>query len=168
MIITTSVAGKGSGVGHTYASDNATERKTMAPVATARVLPFVPRQPETIPPIVLQTFTYDDRRTVLPALIAALDHTGCWLLERKPLSLTHMEFRFETQLRGALELYSALIGSGLEMTRGTHLALTGLCTLGKHSRRATDAARVVEVKLEVSFLEDLHLASALMPGAGAA
>ena len=140
----------------------------MAPVATARVLPFVPRKPETIPPLALQTFTYDDRRVVLPALLAALEHTGCWLLERKPLSLTPDR----VPLRNATAL---LLGSllrahrrGLEMTRGTHLALTGLCTLGKHSRRATDAGRVVEVRLEVSFLEDIHLASALMPGAGAA
>jgi hypothetical protein len=120
------------------------------------------------PPLVLQTFCYDDRRTVLPALTEALGNCGCWVLERNAPSATQVALRFELQLRSALDLYSALMGSGLELTRAGHLGLTGLCTVRKHRRRHPSPFRVVEVRLEIKFLEEILLAGALLSDAGAA
>jgi hypothetical protein len=120
------------------------------------------------PALLLQGFSYDERRKVLPAVARALENCGCFLLERRAVSLTQMNVRFEMQLRASLELYSSLIGAGLELTRASHLALTGLCTVRKHNRRGASSRRVVEVRLELSFLEEIDLASALVPGAARA
>ena len=116
----------------------------------------------------LKSFTYQDRRIILPALADAMNHSGCWVLERKALSLTQMGCRFEIQLRSVLELYSALIAAGLELTRGSHIDLTALCTLRQHNPTPADLGRVVDIRLEISFLEELDLKSFLTPGAALA
>jgi len=67
-----------------------------------------------------------------------------------------------------LDLYSGLIGAGLELTRGSHLELTGLCGLLKHDLTAAARRRIVHVQLEISFLEELDLKSILTPGAALA
>jgi hypothetical protein len=118
--------------------------------------------------LALQSFSYEGRRLILPALADAMTHTGCWLLDRKVISITQVEYTFEVQQRAILDLYSALIGAGLELTRGSHLELTGICTLLQHNPTAAARRRILHVKLEVSFLEELDLKSILMPGAALA
>jgi len=116
----------------------------------------------------LQSFSYEGRRVILPALADAMTHCGCWLLERKVASYTQLDYIFELQQISMLELYSELIGVGLELTRGSHLELTALCGLLAHSFSPADRRRIVHVHLEVSFLEELDLQSVLKPGAGLA
>jgi hypothetical protein len=108
-------------------------------------------------PLALKSFSYEDRREILPALAEAMTECGCWLRDRKTVSLSQMEYSFEVQLRSAFELYSGLIGCGLELTRASHLELTGLCMLRQHNPRPSELGRVVNVRLEVSFLEDLDM-----------
>ncbi len=122
-----------------------------------------------MPTLDLQGYSYQDRTGLLPELTSALTHSGGWVLERRTLSATTMEFKLEIQLRGIVELYSALIGTGLELTRTTHSMLTDLCTCRQHrNRTVTDPAQVVSLRLELSFLEDVTLHSLLMTGSGAA
>jgi hypothetical protein len=103
----------------------------------------------------LRGYSYDERRHILPAVTEVVSSGGCWLRERRILSFTQIEFYFEMQLRGALDLYSALIGAGLELTQPSHSELTGLCTVRRHDGRLRQhIGRVVSVRLEVSFLED--------------
>lgn len=116
----------------------------------------------------LQTYTYDERREVLGKLAGALDRSGAWVLERTTPSVEMTRLQVEIQLRSALELYSGLVGSGLELTRGTHIALTELCTLARHRRRGRDPFRVVEMVLEVSFLDEMEHSVMTMAGAAAA
>ena len=112
----------------------------------------------------VRSFTYDDRREILKALGEAMNRSGCWLLERKALSTTQMEYRFEVQLHSAVDLYIALIECGLELTRASHLELTELCMLRKHNQSQCELRRVIPVRLEISFLEDVA-ALGMMPGA---
>lgn len=112
----------------------------------------------------VRSFTYDDRREILAALGEAMNLCGCWLLERKALSTTQMEYRFEVQLHSAVDLYIALIECGLELTRASHLELTELCMLRKHNQSQCELRRVIHVRLEISFLEDVA-ALGMMPGA---
>ena len=127
--------------------------------------PFsIPPAPPVPALLGLAAFSYEDRRDILPALSEAMSLCGCWLLERKPVSLTQMEFRFELQLHGIVELYAALIAAGLELTRASHLELTGLCTVRKHGRASTRLSSVVTVALEVTFLEEITLPAVLSTG----
>jgi len=93
---------------------------------------------------------------------------GCWLLERKAVSVTQLEYIFEIQQRAALDLYTALIEAGLELTRGSHIELTSLCAVLAHASASVDRRRVIHVTLEVNFLEELDLRSILVPGAALA
>jgi len=134
-----------------------------------RALPTPPAEP--VPGICtldIETFSYEDRRIIFPAITEALELCGCWLLDRRPTSLTQVEFRFELQLRSVVDLYAALIAAGLELTRASHTDLTLLCTLRKHQDYPSSLAGVVAVQLAVSFLEDAGLPLAMSIGAGRA
>jgi hypothetical protein len=114
------------------------------------------------PALDLRAFTFDERRDILPVVTEVLSAAGCWLRERRFLSFSQVEFLFELQLRQALDLYSALIAAGLELTPDTHAELTGLCTLRRHNHRLplTQEARpgrILSARLEVSFLEETAL-----------
>ena len=80
----------------------------------------------------IQAFTYEQRNGLLPVLTAAFSNCGGWVLERKTLSPTNMEFRVEIQLRAILDLYAAIIATGVELTRSGHETLTELCTRRIH------------------------------------
>lgn len=129
-------------------------------------LPVSPT-PGAVPPLRLQTFTYDDRRETLAAVGRALDRCGAWVLDRQAISVELTRLRLEMELRSALELYSGLIAAGLELTRGSHLALTELCTLARHRRRGREPFRVVELVLELSFLDEMEHRPMPLPGAAA-
>jgi hypothetical protein len=111
----------------------------------------------------IQGFSYDERRDVLPVLTSSFAECGGWILDRKTLSATTMEFRIEIQLRAILDLYASIISSGIELTRSGHLALTDLCTCHRHHTSA-EHSQIVPIRLEISFLEAITLNSLLMAG----
>ena len=116
----------------------------------------------------IQGFTYEERHGLLPTLTAAFSNCGGWVLERKTLSPTNIEFRMEIQLHSILELYAAIIASGVELTRSGHLSLTGLCTRCNHLQLTAELCKIVEIRLEISFLDDVTLHSLLAGGSGLA
>jgi hypothetical protein len=112
----------------------------------------------------IQGFSYEERHGLLPTLTSAFADCGGWVLDRKTLSPTTMEFRIEIQLRAIVDLYASIVASGLELTRSAHLALTDLCTCRKHLHTTTDLGQIISIRLEISFLEDLTLHSLLSAG----
>jgi len=91
---------------------------------------------------------------------------GTWeSTEIKIGSPTTMEIRLEIQLCAILDLYASIVSSGLELTRGGHLALTDLCTCRRHHTTAADLGQIVSIRLEISFLEDITLSYLLTAGA---
>lgn len=118
--------------------------------------------------IEIQAFTYEDRHGMLPALTAALGRCGGWILDRRTVSPTQLEFRVEIQLRAVLDLYGALVEQGVELTRAGHEGLTDLCARRKHVRHSAELGQVVAVRLELSFLDDVTLHNVLSSAAGAA
>ena len=109
----------------------------------------------------IQSFSYQERTGILPVLTTAFADCGGWVLDRRTLSPSTMEFRIEIQIRAALELYAAIIASGLELTRSGHLSLTELCTCRKHLTRSSQLGQIVAIRIEISFLEDVTLHSLL-------
>jgi hypothetical protein len=107
----------------------------------------------------IQGFSYEERDGLLPGLTSAFADCGGWILNRKTLSPSTMEFRLEIQLRAAVDLYSSILASGLELTRAGHLGLTHLCTCRKNLRSAADLGQIVSIRIEISFLEDVTLQS---------
>ena len=116
----------------------------------------------------LHAFSYEDRHGMLPCLTTAFTQSGGWVLERKTTSATTMQFRFEIQLHSIVDLYAALVSTGVEFTRATHALLTELCTCRRHILQSARANQVLTLSLDLSFLEDVTLHSMLMTGSGMA
>jgi hypothetical protein len=123
---------------------------------------------KTIETLELFGYCYTDRIALLPKLTAAFTNCGGWILERRTISPTAMEYRFEIQLSGIVEMYGSLVGLGLELTRGTHDQLTDLCVCRKHMTVNRDSCPVLTIRLEIAFLADMTLHSMLMTGSGLA
>jgi hypothetical protein len=107
----------------------------------------------------IQGFSYEERQGLLPSLTSAFADCGGWILDRKTLSPTSMEFRLEIQLRAVIDLYSSILASGLELTRAGHLGLTHLCTCRKNLSTLADLGQVIALRIEITFLEDVTLHS---------
>jgi hypothetical protein len=116
----------------------------------------------------IQAFTYEQRHSLLPQLASAFISCGGWILDRKTLSASNMEFRVEIQLRAILDLYAAMLAAGVEFTRAGHDALTELCTRHQHLRISSDLGQIVPIRLEIAFLEDMTLHALLAAGPGLA
>ena len=116
----------------------------------------------------IQAFTYEQRHGLLADFTAAVANCGGWILERKTLSSSNIEFRIEVQLRSILDLYAAIISTGVELNRSGHEALTELCTRRKHLRLAADLGQTIAIRLELSFLDDITLHSLLSSGSSLA
>jgi hypothetical protein len=116
----------------------------------------------------IQGFTYEQRNDLLPDLTAAFCNCGGWIVDRRTLSANNMEFRVELQLRAVLELYAAIVGTGVELTRSGHDSFTELCTRRKHLRAATELGHIVGIRLEIAFLDDVTLHSLLWSGGAVA
>ena len=101
----------------------------------------------------LRGHSYEDHRVTIPALLDTLAACGCWVLEQKALSSTQTELSFEVQVRSSFELYSGLVAAGIELSRDSHVRMSGLCTLRGHNPRQARRRRVVTVRLGLSFLE---------------
>lgn len=112
----------------------------------------------------IQSFSYDERQGILSTLTSAFADCGGWIIDRKTLSPSTMEFRLEIQLRSILDLYASIVSSGLELTRAGHLSLADLCTCRKNLAASADLGQIIGVRLEISFLEDVTLHSLLMTG----
>ena len=116
----------------------------------------------------IQGFTYEQRHSLLSDLTAAFSKCGGWVLERKTLSPTHMEFRIEIQLLAILDLYAALVATGVEFTRFGRDVLAELCTRRKHLQLAAELGQIVAIRLEIAFLDDVTLHSLPASGSGLA
>lgn len=113
----------------------------------------------------IQGFSYGERDGLMAYLITEIHDCGGWVLDRKNLSPTVIEIHIEIQPRSAIDLYAALVASGLQLTRAGHLSLTALSTCRQYPGRFGE---IVPVRLEVSFLENMTLQSLLMTGSALA
>jgi hypothetical protein len=116
----------------------------------------------------IQAFTYEQRHTLLADLTIALSNCGGWILERNTFSHGNVTFRVEIQLRSILDLYAAIVSTGVEFTRSGHEALTELCTRRNHMLLPPELGQVIVLRLEIAFLADVTLHSLLSAGAGLA
>ena len=109
----------------------------------------------------IQAFTYEHRQALLDDLTTVVCNCGGWIVDRKPLSPTNMEFHIEVQLRAILDLYAGILGTGVELTRPGHENLTELCTRRKYRRITAVLGQIVSLRLEINFVDDSTLHSLL-------
>ena len=106
-----------------------------------------------MPIIELRGHSYEEHTQLLPRLLETMSACGCWLLEQRILSLTTTELSFELQLRSVFELYSALLASGVDLSRDSHTLMKSLCTIRDHNPHRARRRRILIVHLELAFRE---------------
>ena len=105
------------------------------------------------PVLELRGFSYAEQSQIIPVLLCTLDLCDCWLEQWRMPSPSQAVLCFEVHVRSVFELYSELAVTGVELTRESHVKLTGLCTMvGLKPRRAM-RGWVRNVRLKVSFLD---------------
>lgn len=105
----------------------------------------------------LQCLTYDERATVLPAITDAVDRAGGWILDRKTMASHALELHIELQLRALVDVYAALVSSGVELTREAHLLLTERCVCRQYQKSRQSMSSILSLQLEVAFLSDVAM-----------
>lgn len=116
----------------------------------------------------IQGYSYEPSEPLLRRLNRSLVKCGGWVLDRRATSSATYEIIVEIELRFVLELYTALIASGLELTRGNHLVLTDLCTCRLHLLGKNEMRQTIGMRIEVSFLKQLTLHNLLTTGCSVA
>ncbi|MEO6803909.1 MAG: hypothetical protein ABI197_11780 [Granulicella sp.] len=111
-------------------------------------------------------YSYSDRFNIMLSLTDSLTDSGAWITDRNTVSASTTELCFEIQLGCVLDLYSAIIVSGLELTRAAHFAMTDLWTC--YNNLQDCCSNVIAVRLEINFVEDVTLHSLLATAAGLA
>jgi hypothetical protein len=111
--------------------------------------------PPEIPVIELRGRSFEDRQEIVPVLLNTMASCGCWLLERRELPPNATQFSFELQLRSVFELYSGLLSSGVELSRDSHTRMKSLCTVRDHNPHRARRRRILTIRLELIFVEEL-------------
>ncbi len=102
----------------------------------------------------LQCLTYDERSVVLPALTEAVDRAGGWILERRTTAAHALELSIELQVRALVDVYAALVSSGVELTRKAHMLLTERCVCRQYQSSRGAMSTILSIHLEIAFLAD--------------
>ena len=108
-----------------------------------------------IPVIELRGRSFEDHQQLVPVLLGTLANSGCWLLERRELPPNATELKFELQLRSVFELYSGLLSCGVDLSRDSHTRIKSLCTVRDHNPHRAKRRRILTVRLELIFMDEL-------------
>ena len=107
--------------------------------------------------IEVHSVSLEERSALLQRLYRVLAGCGCWTVGYQRSGARAVEYSFEVELATMVELYCGLAQTGLEMTEGSHRALTELCVLQSHERMLHRmkglTPRVVSVRLRMSFVD---------------
>ena len=106
-----------------------------------------PIAPLAHPSLILQTTTAIPLNTLLPRLESNLRSSGVWLESADTLSATAVNLSIELHQQDARCLYTALVGSGLDLAHSAHIALASLCSL--HARTSSSP---IPLTLEVRLI----------------
>ncbi len=74
--------------------------------------------------------------------------------DRRQISAIAVEMSFEVQQQSLPEVYGALLGSGLELSRESHRLLAERCNCSMHLPRRRGTSSIMALHLEVQFLAD--------------
>lgn len=110
--------------------------------------------PEDENVVTLRSVTSRPRSVLVSLLGEAFEDCGCWTRERSGTA-TSLTLRFEVPLHAVAELYSSLIRCGLEFDRQGHAELVLLCTLRRHAIVPQALRRLLLVRLELTFADEL-------------
>ncbi len=105
----------------------------------------------------LHGLSYDSQEGVIAGLLEAVDRAGGWVLERQATSAHASTVWIEMQSRVLVEIYAAIAGSEVHLTRESHQLLAERCNCLQNLRAPGRLASLLTVRLEVAFLNETLL-----------
>ena len=92
----------------------------------------------------LTALSADDPQRLVRFLTGVLLASGGWVLTRSTQGSEMAELDFEFARAACIEIYAALIGAGLELSRDSHLQMAELCqcTRSMMGSKAFEIARI--------------------------
>ncbi|HXS75359.1 MAG TPA: hypothetical protein VN753_04215 [Terracidiphilus sp.] len=96
----------------------------------------------------MRAISNEEPSRLVKAVTGAILGCGGWMLSRSATDNGLIDMLFEFERRSCLEVYTALVASGLELGRAAHLQFTELCLCTKLTRRDC-GEEIVSIDLEV-------------------
>ena len=96
--------------------------------------------------------TLDGREHVLTELLAALDRAGGWVLDRQTRSAHVLTLWIEMQTRVLVDIYAAIAGSDVLLTRESHQAMAERCNCVRNLGGPAGLSAILTIQFDISFL----------------
>lgn len=81
-------------------------------------------------------------------LMGRILDSGGWVLSRDVNDMGRVKLLFEFERQDCVEIYSALVAAGLELSQRAHLQMTALCQCTRF-RPERDGAEIASMDLEI-------------------
>ncbi len=111
----------------------------------------------------MKAVSAEEPSRLVQSLTGAILGCGGWVLSRgaDDTGLVNMLFEFERQ--ACVDIYSVLIGAGLELSQGGHIRFTELCQCTRSHHRDC-STEIASVDLEIQTFPVEKLGTAHVPG----
>lgn len=119
------------------------------------------RLPSLAPELHVQGYSCQEPDALLRTLSHSIRHAGGWVLQTKQLPTGEQEMQIELQSRGMMEIYSALLASGVELTRAGHVAMANSCSV--LHRLPIRWHQIASIHLTIAFLARVDVGHLLQP-----
>jgi len=96
----------------------------------------------------LQAISLEEPDLLLRSLTNVIISCGGWVLSRSATDTGALTVLFEFERYDCVDVYSGLVGAGLELTRIGHLRFTELCQCTR-SNRTDCGAEIASIDLEI-------------------
>jgi hypothetical protein len=111
----------------------------------------------------LQAVSAEEPARLVQFLTGAILGCGGWVLSRGASEEGAVSILFEFERQACIDIYSALIASGVELSRNGHLNFTELC-LCTRNYQPECAADIASVDLEIQTFPVESICCAIAPG----
>ena len=101
--------------------------------------------------IEMKALSVDEPGHLVKTLTGAILGCGGWVLSRGANDSGAVNLLFEFERRLCVEIYSVLVGAGLDLSQNAHLRFTELCHCTRH-HAAECGAEIASIDLEVQTL----------------
>jgi hypothetical protein len=108
----------------------------------------------------LQAIALEQPDRLIRILTGVVISSGGWVLSRASSDSGIISLLFEFERRACVDIYSGLVGAGLELSRTGHLRFTELCQCTR-SRQSDCGTEIASIDLEIQTypLEDASQAN---------
>jgi hypothetical protein len=96
----------------------------------------------------MQAVSLEAPDRLLRSVTDAIVSCGGWVLSRSATDMGVVTLLFEFERAACVDVYSGLIGAGLELSRAGHLRFTELCQCTRSGRQER-GAEIASIELEV-------------------